>query len=82
MNDFIYKVNDVEYPVHITHKKIKNIHYRFVDGAFQVSCHPWTSKRNVLVGLDKYAASLIKRSSKISPLTSDYIYIFGVKNKK
>ena len=79
MNDFIYKVNDVEYPVHIVHKRIKNIHYRFVDGAFKVSCHPLTSKRNILIGLDKFAASLIKKSSKTSPFTSEYLYLFGVK---
>ena len=79
MNNFFYKVNDKEYEVIIVHKRIKNIHYRFVDGAFKVSCHPLTSKRNILVGLDKYAASLIKRSEKVAPQSSDYIYLFGVK---
>ena len=80
MKNFFYRVNDKEYEVVITHKRIKNIHYRFKDGKFYVSCHPWTLKHSVVGGLDKFGVSLIKRSSKENPIGDDYIYIFGEKH--
>ena len=79
MNDFFYKVNDIEYPVHIIYKHIKNIHFRFVDGAFVVSCNRLTSKRSIVTGLDKYAESLIKRSIKPNAIGEDYFYLLGKK---
>ncbi len=79
MSDFIYKVNGVEYPVIIIHKCIKNIHYRLVDGTFKISCHPLTSKKKIMAGLEEFAPSLIKRSEKPKPLGEDFIYLYGVK---
>ena len=79
MNDFFYKVNDIEYPVHINYKRIKNIHFRFIDGAFVISCNRLTTKKSIVGGLDKFAESLIKRSTKPSPKGEDYFYLLGIK---
>ena len=79
MNEFFYKVNEKEYPVQVTYKRIKNIHYRFKDGVFMVSCSRLVSKSNIIKGLDKFAVSLLKRSEKPAPITEDYMYLFGVK---
>ena len=79
MNNFFYKVNDIDYPVIITPKRIKNIHFRFIDGAFYVSCHPLTRKSNIIVGLDKFAKKLVEKGSKPASKGEDYIYLFGVK---
>jgi len=79
MNDFFYKVNDTEYPVHIVHKRIKNIHYRFIDGSFVISCHPLTTKKYLQKGLDRFAESLVERGTKEKAWTNDYIYLYGIK---
>ena len=79
MNSFFYKVNEKEYPVEITHKRIRNIHYRFVDGVFKVSCPYVITKSAIIKGLDKYAAKMITRSEKAKPIGEDYIYLFGSK---
>ena len=79
MENFFYKVNGVEYPVIIIHKRIKNIHYRFVDNSFHVSCHPLTRKKLVLDGLDKYGPKLVRRGIKEPPIGDDYMYLFGVR---
>ena len=79
MNNFFYKVNDQEYEVVVIYKRIKNVHYRFKDGKFVVSCNRFTTKGFIIRGLDKYAASLIKRSNKEEPINNDSIYLFGVK---
>lgn len=79
MKNFIYKINNKDYEVVIIHKRIKNIHYRFKDGKFVVSCHPLTSKIALIKGLDKFGEKLIERSEKTSPIGSDYIYLFGEK---
>ena len=79
MNEFFYKVNEKEYPVQVTYKRIKNIHYRFKDGVFMVSCSRLVSKSNIIKGLDKFAVSLLKRSEKPAPISEDYMYLFGVK---
>ena len=79
MNDFFIKINDIDYPVHITYKRIKNIHYRFKENAFLISCHPLTPKRSLINGLNKFAPSLLKRSVKPSPIGEDYIYLYGNK---
>lgn len=79
MNDFFYKVNDIEYPVHINYKNIKNIHYRFIDGAFVVSCNKRASKKLIISGLDKFGKGLIQRSQKPLANGEDYFYLLGVK---
>ena len=77
MNEFLYKVNDTEYPVIVIHKRIKNIHFRFKEGKFVVTCNQFTLKRQIIRGLDRFGEGLIKRSSKESPIGEDYIYLFG-----
>lgn len=79
MQNFFYKVNDKEYEVVIVPKKIKNIHYRFREGKFFVSCRSTTLKSQVVRGLDRFAETLIKRSAKEEPIGEDYIYLFGEK---
>lgn len=79
MNNFFYKVNDKEYEVEVTYKRIKNVHYRFKDNKFVVSCNKWTTKHFIMKGLDKYAEKLIKVSVKEEPIKEDYIYLFGNK---
>lgn len=79
MNNFLYKVNDKEYEVEIIYKRIKNVHYRFKDGKFVISCNRYTTKGFIVKGLDKYAESLIKRSTKPEPINDNSIYIFGNK---
>ena len=80
MNDLVYKVKDKEYIVNITYKRIRNIHYRFRDGHFEVSCSRLVSKKSIIQGLDKFAETLIEKSSKPSPIGDDYIYLFGDKH--
>lgn len=79
MKNFFYKVNGVDYEVVIIYKRIKNVHYRFRDHKFIVSCNRFTTKGFIIAGLDKYASRLIKASSKPEPLSENFIYIFGNK---
>ena len=81
MNSFFYKVNEKEYLVEVTHKRIRNIHYRFVDGVFKVSCPYIVTKSSIVKGLDKFAVKMISRSEKEKPISEDYIYLFGSKVK-
>ena len=77
MNNFFYKVNDKEYEVVVIHKRIKNIHYRFKDDKFVVSCPTFTLKSTITRGLDKFGAKLIKVSVKETPIKEDGLYLFG-----
>ena len=80
MANFFYKVNDKDYEVVVTIKRIKNIHYRFRDGKFYVSCSRWTTNKQIIGGLNKFAEGLIKRSTpKELAIGDDYIYLFGEK---
>ena len=79
MKNFFYKVNDKEYEVEVIYKRIKNIHYRFKDGKFVITCNRLVNKSTIMSGLEKYGASLIKRSSKEKGIGDDYIYLFGDK---
>ena len=76
---FIYQVEEKDYQVIITYKRIKNIHYRFDGEKFLVSAHRLTPMKLIKSGLDKYAKKLIKRSVKMNAETSEYIYILGKK---
>ena len=79
MNNFFYKVNGVDYEVEVIYKRIKNVHYRFRDNKFIVSCNRLTSKGFIIKGLDKYAEKLIKSSVVPQAINENYIYIFGNK---
>ena len=74
---FIYLLNGQEYTVNITYKRIRNIHYRYKDGAFEISCHRLTPMSLIKSGLDKFAPKLIKRNAKEQGEDEDYIYLFG-----
>ena len=77
--EFIYQVDDKDYQVVITYKRIKNIHYRFDGEKFLVSAHRLTPMKLIKSGLDKYAKKLIARSVKTNAETDEYIYILGKK---
>ena len=77
--EFIYQVDDKDYQVVITYKRIKNIHYRFDGDKFLVSAHRLTPMKLIKSGLDKYAKKLIKRCTKVNAETDEYIYILGKK---
>ena len=80
MHVFFYKVNDKEYRVVVTYKKIKKIYYRFYDDEFRVSCPKLVSDKKIKQGLDKFGLSLINRSNRLhSGEGEDYIYLLGVK---
>lgn len=79
MGNFFYKVNDIDYEVEVIYKRIKNVHYRFKDNKFVVTCNRWTSKHFIVNGLDKFAEKLIKTSAKESAINDKYIYLFGYK---
>ena len=76
---FIYQVDDKDYQVQITYKRVKNINYRYKDGVFFVSCSRFRSISAIKSGLDKFAKRLIKRTPTRKGETEEYIYIFGDK---
>ena len=77
--EFIYQVDDKDYRVIVTYKRIRNIHFRFDGESFLVSAPRLVSLKQIKSGLDKYAKKLIKRSVKMNAETSEYIYILGKK---
>lgn len=74
---FLYQVDGTTYEVDVIYKRIRNIHYRFKDGKFVISCPRLVSINTIKSGLDKYAKRLIKRTTKNPPMGEDYIYIFA-----
>ena len=77
--EFIYQVDDKDYLVVVTYKRIRNIHFRFDGEKFLVSAHRLTPMKLIKSGLDKYAKKLIARSVKVNAETEEYIYILGKK---
>ena len=77
--EFIYQVDNKDYRVIVTYKRIRNIHFRFDGESFLVSAPRLVSLKQIKSGLDKYAKKLIKRSVKMNAETSEYIYILGKK---
>ena len=77
--EFVYQVDDKDYQVIVTYKRIRNIHFRFNGEAFLVSAPRLVSLKQIKSGLDKYAKKLIKRSVKMNAETDEYIYILGKK---
>lgn len=76
---FIYQVDDKDYQVEVTYKRVRNINYRFKDGVFHVSCSRLTPLSAIKSGLDKFAKRMIKRATVKVGETGEYIYIFGDK---
>ena len=71
------KIDGVIYPVKIIYKRIKNIHFRYKDGAFEVTCHYFTPLKIIRNYLKERGANLIQKTSPISPINENNIYIFG-----
>ena len=73
-----YSVDGVDYIVNVEKKRVRNINYRFRDGQFYVSAHPFISKHQIIKGLDKFAKVLIQRGNKRSAAFDDeFVYILG-----
>lgn len=79
VNEFNYLVDDKNYKVLITYKRIKNVHYRFNGECFLVSAPKRISLSFIISGLDKFAKKLIKNCVKNTAIGDDFIYIFGNK---
>ena len=77
--EFIYSFEEKDYPVKVTYKRIKNIHYRFDGESFIVSAPRRISNSFIKSGLDKYAKKLIKRNVKVNAEGDDYLYLLGEK---
>lgn len=77
--EFVYQVDDKDYRVIVTYKRIRNIHFRFDGESFLVSAPRLVSLKQIKSGLDKYAKKLIQRSVKMNAETDEYIYILGKK---
>lgn len=81
--NFIYLIDDKDYQVEVTSKRVKNINYHYKDGVFKVSCPWYASTSAIKSGLDKFAKKLInrfeKRKEKPEAETDNYIYLFGEK---
>ena len=73
----LYNVEGRDYEVIISYKRIRNIHFRFENDIFQISCPRMTPIREIRSGLDKFAKKLIERNVKTQALGEDYIYLFG-----
>ena len=73
----LYNVEGRDYEVVISYKRIRNIHFRFENDIFQISCPRMTPIREIRSGLDKFAKKLIERNVKTQALGEDYIYLFG-----
>ena len=76
---FIYHFEDQDYQVQIIYKRIKNIHYRFVDDHFLITCPKYTTERMIKSGLDKFAKRLLARSITNRGETENDIALFGVR---
>ena len=73
-----YSVDGVDYIVNVEKKRVRNINYRFRNGQFFVSAHPFVSKHQIIKGLDRFAHILISKSKKkASAYDDNFIYILG-----
>ena len=81
VNNFIYEVDNKSYQVIITHKRIRNIHYRFDGEKFLVSAPRLVSLKQIKSGLEKFAQKLIKRSVQAQAETDEFIYLLGEKKE-
>ena len=74
-----YVLDGQEYEVLITYKRIRNIHFRYENGAFLVSCPRLVRMSAIKSGLDKYARKLRDRNPKNQAFGEDFVYLFGHK---
>lgn len=76
---FIFEYKGKKYDVEVTHKKMKNIRYRFRNDTFYVSCPRLVRKADVVRGLEKFAPKLVGYDVRFKGMDDKYIYIFGAK---
>ncbi|MCI6789451.1 MAG: M48 family metallopeptidase [Mollicutes bacterium] len=77
-NKFIYKLDDKEYEVIVTYKRIKNIIYKYKDDKFVISSPYGVGIDKFIEGLNKFAKGLIKRKVPDNAFfKDDGIYILG-----
>ena len=74
-----YELDGQVYEVEIIYKRIRNIHFRFENEKYLISCPKRTPVSMIKSGLDKYARKLRDRSTKTQAFGDDYIYLFGQK---
>ena len=74
-----YVLDGQEYEVLITYKRIRNIHFRYENGVFLVSCPRLVRMSAIKSGLDKYARKLRDRNPRNQAFGEDYVYLFGRK---
>ena len=78
IKEFTYEYNEVSYPVKVTYKRMRNTTYRFRNGEFLVSAPIIVGQKEIIRGLDKFAAKLINYEiKKPVPFGENYIYILG-----
>ena len=75
----MYQLDGQDYEVAITYKRVRNVHFRFENGKFLVSCSRRTPVSLIKGGLDKYAKKLRDRNVKTQAFGNDYVYLFGNK---
>ena len=75
----VYNLEGQDYEVVISYKRIRNIHFRFENGVFLISCHKRTPVSMIKSGLDKYAKKLRDRSVNSQAFGEDFFYLFGQK---
>lgn len=81
--EFVYSLNDKDYKVVITYKKVRNISYRFRNETFFISANPLFPRKRILEGLEKFAPKLVahyNRSNSNYDFNDDFVYILGKKN--
>ena len=74
-----YELDGQVYEVEIIYKRIRNIHFRFENEKYLISCPKRTPVSMIKSGLDKYARKLRDRSTKTQAFGDDYVYLFGQK---
>ena len=78
--EFVYLYKNKEYPVHVTHKRQRNIYYRYKEDGFYVSAPYLTGKSTISKGLDKFADKILAQYTKSHSNFSfeeDFVWLYG-----
>lgn len=80
--EFVYIIDEKQYRVVVTPKKMTSIRYTYKDGVFKVSCPRFfVSQKQIINGLNKYARKLLNTDVRTFASGDDFIYLLGVKVK-
>lgn len=78
--EFVYILDEKEYKVVVTKKKMRTIRYTYKDGVFKVSAPKlFVTQKQIVEGLNKYARKLIKSDARSSASGDNFIYLLGTK---